>query len=252
MSEFYKGKIILKKDIKFKKMKFLIDENNIVSILKPTYSLSGAEGRVLYESFCKFKNNKDFKIEDSISNCIINRITYKFFEINKKVINIIYEKVVDEEGFWYAKEVYTGYIFPLLEFNYCDLEYNVTYQNQSNKNEQVIDNTNGYILTNIKSRNIYDTCNVYCIEEKVANYNELKKYSKKKKLEKVLNKIPKLYNMNIFKNNNLENINESIADNLYIKKSILDRYDNKNDSIDNKSNLVIDKEKVYAKRFSVQ
>ena len=64
MNDLYIGKIILKQNINFKKIKFNIDENNIISIIKPNYDLSGAESYALYNYFNKFENDKKFKIND--------------------------------------------------------------------------------------------------------------------------------------------------------------------------------------------
>lgn len=183
MNDLYIGKIILKQNINFKKIKFNIDENNIISIIKPNYDLSGAESYALYNYFNKFENDKKFKINDLKSKIIIDRITYKFFEIGLTEMNIIYKKIILKNGEIFGKEINTGIIFPFLSLNDIDLEYYVK-----------LDNKYGVIVTNLNTRDCFSECKSYIIDEKKVTNDKMENYQKKKKLEKRKEKLERLAN----------------------------------------------------------
>lgn len=183
MNDLYIGKIILKQNINFKKIKFNIDENNIISIIKPNYDLSGAESYALYNYFNKFENDKKFKINDLKSKIIIDRITYKFFEIGLTEMNIIYKKIILKNGEIFGKEINTGIIFPFLSLNDIDLEYYVK-----------LDNKYGVIMTNLNTRDCFSECKSYIIDEKKVTNDKMENYQKKKKLEKRKEKLERLAN----------------------------------------------------------
>lgn len=188
MNEYYKGKIIFKKNINFKKIKFNIDEYDIITVVKPNYTLSGAESRVLYNYFKSFKNNKKFAIDDDDSKMIIDRITYKFFKAILTEMDIIYKKIIIDGDQIFGKEINTGFIFPLLSLNDTDLKYEVK-----------LDDKYGSISTHLKHRDCFHECKVYLTDERKANNNDIKKYLKNKKLKQREKKLKKLYSLNILK-----------------------------------------------------
>lgn len=191
MKEYFKGKLILKRDINFKKIKFNIDENDIITIVKPNYNLSGAESHVLYNHFSKV--DKKFKLTDINSINIINRITYKFFKPALSEMDIIYEIITNENGEKFAKEINTGLLFPMISLNDTDLEYKIK-----------LDNSNGSISTNLKLRDCFLECNVYLFGEEKVKEKKLEKYLKKDNEKKRNIKLNKLFNMNKFKYNIVE------------------------------------------------
>lgn len=193
MSEYYKGKLLLKRDINFGKIKFTCDENNIINIIKPNYNLSGAESQAIYNYISKFDMDKKIKIDDNISNIIINRITNKFFQTTLSEINIIYEKIETPDG-TFAKEINTGFIFPLLALNNIDLTYSGIYKKEKKE-------IYGSISTNLKIRDCFETCKVYAYGDESVSKNTLEKYNKKKKIKKVYKKLENLFNQNTFKYN---------------------------------------------------
>lgn len=236
MNELYKGKIILKRNINFKKIKFNIDENNIITITKPDYNLSGAESHVLYDYFKGFEKDKKFKIDDLRSKNIIDRITYKYFEAILTEMNIIYEKIILDNGAIFGKEINTGFIFPLLSLNDVDLEYKTK-----------IDDTHGSISTDLKLRNCFEECKVYLTDEKNVTNVEIEKYSKKNKLEKRKKKLEKLFIMNIFKYNIERKEPISIINNEKQIKKCVPYYDTTD--LNEFTSPIISKPKVYQKTY---
>lgn len=209
MNELYKGKIILKRNINFKKIKFNIDENNIITITKPDYNLSGAESHVLCDYFEEFEKDKKFRIDDKRSKDIINRITCKYFKTVLTEMNIIYEKTILDNGEMFGKEINTGFIFPLLSLNSVDLEYKAK-----------INDAQGSISTDLKLKNCFEECKVYLTDEKNVTNVEIEKYSKKKKLEKRKKKLEKLFIMNVFKYNIERKEPINITNEVQLKKCV--------------------------------
>lgn len=118
-----------------------------------------------------------------------------YFQYNLKE-NIIFEKILDESGAYYGKELYTGLIFPILD----DIH---------NKNVVIIKeevektaNLITYCLTlNINFKKM-DKCEAIIYNYKVADINEINEYLEvkkhKRKLKKETNKIIELANKNVY------------------------------------------------------
>lgn len=126
-----------------------------------------------------------------------------YFEYDPyKLVDILYEKVVDENGISYARELHTNLCFPLFESNRCFEESKYFFKKEYENG--------GYNILIKKLCNLnlstMDKCSVVVIDEKVADMNEVEDYKMKfgktffgkKKENSYREKIRKIYNMNVF------------------------------------------------------
>ncbi len=203
MTIYYKGWIVIKKNIKFKKLKFYSsyfteeNKNNVKICSNSNYELTTEENTILLKSLIDM--DKKRKIEEKTMWDIFDKLEIHNIKLKRKEMNIIFEKIIDKDGNIYGKERLTGYIFPL--FNKSDFKGNGNY---SFKKDQY-DNTeylDGYLDFVTKLRDNVGLCDCYLVEEGVANINEICKSNKIlehwSKNERFKNKLLFLSNMNVF------------------------------------------------------
>ena len=121
--------------------------------------------------------------------------------INNK--EIIYEIIVDKNGNKYAKEINTGYLFPI--FNRRDLICYCEYRKLLGVISYYF---KGYFNYKVKERENFDLCDCYCIERGVANYIEIEKYENKSSVNKQLEK---LFKMNVFDDSCIKENSHSLS-----------------------------------------
>ena len=196
MTIYYKGLLILKDSIKLKKVKFSTIRTEDVSFSKFS-KLTKAEKKYFLQSFNNlgYVDFDDLKVISITSDDILKNILFKIMNPKFKPIRpIIYEKVLDIDGNEYAREIKTGYFFPIL----CndDMEYIFSFS-------RIIDGWNiecfkGSFIGHFIERTNFALCNCYCFNEMIANYNEIEKYEDKKLSSHDLLKMKELFQMNVF------------------------------------------------------
>lgn len=197
MTIYYKGLLILKDSIKLKKVKFSTIRTEDVSFSKFS-KLSMSEKKYFLQLFNNlgYVNFDDLKVisitsgDDILKNILFKIMNPKF----KPIRPIIYEKVLDIDGNEYAREIKTGYLFPILGND--DMEYIFSFS-------RIIDGWNiecfkGSFIGHFIERTNFALCNCYCFNEMVANYNEIEKYEDKKLSSHDLLKMKELFQMNVF------------------------------------------------------
>lgn len=202
MNIYYKGNLVLTKDIEFKQLYFvskivggiLDNEEKIESIkfvrkTRSQFSNHDCIKLVKYLSkSCPIPDhgrNKRIEVySEEIMNvlCKLPIVKLGFFNRNYE---IIYEQLIDKYGNLYAKEIKNGYIFPLLQGN--DLNYEFKVYRTDNILEGFIDCDLKY-----RDRENVSLCGCYCIGNGVANVNEKNNYTIKNKSKQVI----KLFQMN--------------------------------------------------------
>lgn len=120
--------------------------------------------------------DESIEISDKYILTILNKLIKKYRYVNKdnSIINIIFEKIVDENGIVYGKELYTGLIFPLAaqnEFKEC--KYNVR--------KKLSDGQGVYELQCVVNYNFpsLSLCESIIMDVNVANQNEVLEYQNK-------------------------------------------------------------------------
>lgn len=207
MTIYYKGLLILKDSIKLKKVKFSTIRTEDVSFSKFS-KLTKAEKKYFLQLFNNFGyvNCDDLKVisitsgDDILKNILFKIMNPKF----KPIRPIIYEKVLDIDGNEYAREVKTGYLFPILGND--DMEYIFSFS-------RILDNVwdieyfKGSFIGHFIERTNFALCNCYCFNEMIANYNEIEKYEDKKLSTHDLLKMKELFQMNVFDDSKINSAN---------------------------------------------
>lgn len=196
MTIYYKGLLTLKDSIKLKKVNFSI--NSIEDVSSSKFSkLTKAEKDYFLLSFNRFGyvDFEDLKVISITSDDILKNILFKIMNPKFKPIRpIIYEKVLDIDGNEYAREIKTGYLFPILGND--DMEY--TFSLFRTLDFWNIECFKGSFIGHFIERTNFALCNCYCFNEMVANYNEIEKYEDKKLSSHDLLKMKELFQMNVF------------------------------------------------------
>lgn len=196
MTIYYKGLLTLKDSIKLKKVKF--SSTNTVDVSSSKFSkLTKAEKDYFLLSFNRFGyvDFEDLKVISITSDDILKNILFKLMNPKFKPIRpIIYEKVLDIDGNEYAREIKTGYLFPILGND--DMEY--TFSLFRTLDFWNIECFKGSFIGHFIERTNFALCNCYCFNEMVANYNEIEKYEDKKLSTHDLLKMKELFQMNVF------------------------------------------------------
>lgn len=196
MTIYYKGLLILKDSIKLKKVNFSI--NSIEDVSSSKFSkLTKAEKDYFLLSFNRFGyvDFEDLKVISITSDDILKNILFKIMNPKFKPIRpIIYEKLLDIDGNEYAREIKTGYLFPILGND--DMEY--TFSLFRTLDFWNIECFKGSFIGHFIERTNFALCNCYCFNEMVANYNEIEKYKDKKLSSHNLLKMKELFQMNVF------------------------------------------------------
>ena len=137
MPTYYKGKIILTKDIKS-----MDNEMKIGYAYNSRYELINASSYpvndrlYLYDVFRNLEKIRDymFKIEESTKLALILNEKYKeeyetfYLKRNYQSLNIIYEPVKGNDGIIYAKELYSGLIFPVFRIEDSNIKKYLRYE----------------------------------------------------------------------------------------------------------------------------
>ena len=196
MTIYYKGLLTLKDSIKLKKVNFSI--NSIEDVSSSKFSkLTKAEKDYFLLSFNRFGyvDFEDLKVISITSDDILKNILFKIMNPKFKPIRpIIYEKLLDIDGNEYAREIKTGYLFPILGND--DMEY--TFSLFRTLDFWNIECFKGSFIGHFIERTNFALCNCYCFNEMVANYNEIEKYEDKKLSSHDLLKMKELFQMNVF------------------------------------------------------
>lgn len=196
MTIYYKGLLTLKDSIKLKKVKFSI--NSIENVSSSKFSkLTKAEKDYFLLLFKRFGyvDFEDLKVISITSDDILKNIFFKIMNPKFKPIRpIIYEKLLDIDGNEYAREIKTGYLFPILGND--DMEY--TFSLVRTLDFWNIECFNSSFIGHFIERTNFALCNCYCFNEMVANYNEIEKYKDKKLSTHDLLKMKELFQMNVF------------------------------------------------------
>lgn len=196
MTIYYKGLLTLKDSIKLKKVNFSI--NSIEDVSSSKFSkLTKAEKDYFLLSFNRFGyvDFEDLKVISITSDDILKNIFFKIMNPKFKPIRpIIYEKLLDIDGNEYAREIKTGYLFPILGND--DMEY--TFSLFRTLDFWNIECFKGSFIGHFIERTNFALCNCYCFNEMVANYNEIEKYEDKKLSSHDLLKMKELFQMNVF------------------------------------------------------
>lgn len=226
MTTYYKGSIVLRKNLKFKKIKlqsYLYDDvselqcaDSIIRTINVKYELTNSENTILSNAI----KSKSDTLSEKETNILVKILmsTQKLYR--RKKINIIYEKIMDRDGNVYGKEKITGYLFPLL--NEKDLSANIHPYVKRNTAFYGDIYANAYVNYETKNRSSFDLCDCYCINEGVANKNEIELYDNvynnfytnyfaKQLHTKLCSKLKKLYNMNIFDESTIFNNSNNIS-----------------------------------------
>ncbi len=196
MTIYYKGLLILKDSIKLKKVKFSTIRTEDVSFSKFS-KLTKAEKKYFLQLFNNLGDVdfEDLKVISITSDDILKNILFKIMNPKFKPIRpIIYEKVLDIDGNEYAREIKTGYLFPILGND--DMEY--TFSLFRTLDFWNIECFKGLFIGHFIERTNFALCNCYCFNEMVANYNEIEKYKDKKLSSHNLLKMKELFQMNVF------------------------------------------------------
>lgn len=226
MTTYYKGSIVLRKNLKFKKIKlqsYLYDDaialkgdDSNIRTINVRYELTDRENVELSDAI---KSDSD-TLSEKVVNILVKILmsTQKLYR--RKEMDIIYEKIMDSYGNIYGKEKITGYIFPLL--NEKDLNANIFsyYKRGTLYYDDIL--FKSCITYETKNRINFDLCDCYCINEGVANKNEIELYDNvynnfytnyfaKQFHTKLCSKLKKLYNMNIFDESIIFNNSNNIS-----------------------------------------
>ena len=196
MTIYYKGLLTLKDSIKLKKVKFSTIRTEDVSFSKFS-KLTKAEKKYFLQLFNNLGDVdfEDLKVISITSDDILKNILFKIMNPKFKPIRpIIYEKVLDIDGNEYAREIKTGYLFPILGND--DMEY--TFSLFRTLDFWNIECFKGSFIGHFIERTNFALCNCYCFNEMVANYNEIEKYEDKKLSSHDLLKMKELFQMNVF------------------------------------------------------
>lgn len=178
------------------KLKLNIDETNVLfDFAKKIFYDKGLGKYTL--------NNLDKKINkllfDALLIQIIEHKNYHVIEVynNPKTYNyiyFIYEKVYDKYGRPYAKEMFTGCIFPLVDENDIDFTFSYKICEAFWAGYKL----KGNFCPTILNRQNVDRCECFMLESGVANNNDIIKYKETRTIASPDEKIKYLYNMNVF------------------------------------------------------
>ena len=133
---YYKGKFFYTNDLKYEKFNKCIAKTGYRYLIKKDgielydsgflidYSLRDLLIKTVYEA----SMIKDYKINEKLVNCFnkvfSSDITNSYSDIiSSNKYDIIYEIVKDSNGDLYAKELYTGLLFPILSRNNYAIDY---------------------------------------------------------------------------------------------------------------------------------
>lgn len=216
MTTYYKGQFFIKDNFPLIILKGHFNElkrdytNDEVSI--PKIKLNSDENNTLIHFAREIRNNKglgkytlnnlDKKINKLIFDVlliqIIIRKNYHVIKIDNGIgiYNyrcFIYEKIYDKYGRPYAKEKFTGCIFPLVDEN--DINFTFSYKLADSFTGFKL---KGYFCPTILNRQNFDRCECFMIEDKVANNNDINEYENLRFNQSPDKKIKYLYNMNVF------------------------------------------------------
>lgn len=218
--QIYSGKFILHDNITLNQIRINIKKtikNGInIKITNCRKKLTTIEESQLSKWILSAANNMPCN-ENDIFDILVN-IKYNN-SINKQKTAILYEKVYDKNGNAYAKEILTGFIFPLLTTK--DLNFKCFYSNHIICN--FFGKSIGYNISNdffpeLINRKNFQLCECYCIEDKPVDYMEIASY--KSKNAKHYNGMPtidfgtkifKLYNMNLFDDSEIINTQSDLV-----------------------------------------
>lgn len=162
------------------------------------------------------RKNEPIKDEEKIKNNtfeiykeIYNKSKKEANEESKKYMPIIYKIVIDDLGYLYAKEIISGYLFPIINDNNINVNYhdNIDITDKNPKNF-VVDYSLKLIFEitykNTKVANLNTV--IYEKECEIATPNEVEEYLnrfnkglfKDKKKNIFINNIKRLYNQNTY------------------------------------------------------
>lgn len=182
-------------------------------------------------------NNLDKKINkllfDALLIQIIEHKNYHVIEAynNLKTYNyiyFIYEKVYDKYGRPYAKEMFTGCIFPLVDENDIDFTFSYKICEAFWAGYKL----KGNFFPTILNRQNVDRCECFMLESGVANNNDIIIYKETRTIASPDEKIEYLYNMNVFDESVILN-NQSQSNFIQNSNSIIDstKQNNENSSV---------------------
>ncbi len=198
MATYYEGNLVLSENVKLKKIKFSSKRHfqkydMKIKFLNARYTLTNKETSILINEL--FSSNSE--VNTNTNNILVN-VLMSTKPYSKSEITIVYEKIYDKDGNAYAKELHTGFIFPLFESNdlYCDLKY-TTCENTRGKIK-----AKGFFIHSIIKRKNFDLCKCYCIEDKIIDYNALDKWIKNNSKTRS-DKLEKLFKKNVFDDSKL-------------------------------------------------
>lgn len=209
MTIYYKGLLVLSKNLKIKNISYSSDyfdmkdgaENGTKIRINPNYELSNKESKTILDNILKYcETRKDDTNEVREIFDISRKIVINTTKCKKIKMKIMFEKIADKDGILYGKEKLTGFIFPLLSKN--DIKVlNIHYSFQQLYYDDDVVKLIGDIDSKLTLRDNAELCDCYLFEDGVANKNEINEYDRIKnsnKWTKFYNKLLNLYNMNIF------------------------------------------------------
>lgn len=217
MTTYYKGRFFIKDN--FPLIKFngffgkLYVNTHYDEISIPKIKLNTDKNNVLLDFARKIRNDKgkgkytlndlDKKINKPIFDVLLIQIIKREKYHTIKVENnteitwydwFIYEKVYDKYGRAYAKEMFTGCIFPLVDENDINFTFSYKISDLSFFGYQI----KGNFCPRIINRQNFDRCECFMIEDEVANNNDINEYEDLRFNQSPDKKIEYLYNMNVF------------------------------------------------------
>lgn len=141
----------------------------------------------------------------TIDNQEIIHIIKKYFKSELKInaaninVPIIYEIINDIDNNKYGKELYSGLIFPIFVSNDINTKYRLTMNILDGQRQVSIEKKTDFNISSVAS------LKTVIVEKGIANNNEILKYQnnfmplfKKFKKQKFIDNITKLYNMNVY------------------------------------------------------